>query len=176
MGGRGSGGGNRSGGGGGTLSGVEKSIRNNPYETAVVFNSSGKRIINKTGSEHEVKFSKADLASMKDGTLTHNHPNTENVLTPTFSSADIDLTTRSGLKEMRAVTADTTYSLVKVSNKRAKNKFATDYKDALRREEQRLSLSIPSSKARRPKMASFSSTWLKNNAPKYGYSYSESKK
>lgn len=176
MGGRGSGGGK--GGGGGsknTLSGVEDSIRNNSYESAVVFDENGKIILNKSGSEHEVKFSKADLASMKNGTLTHNHPGTTEAIS-TFSKADVDLSVRSGLKEMRAVTKDTTYSLTKVSNKRSKSNFASDYGDAIKREGQRLSLSITSNKVLQQKLTSFGSNWLKNNSSKYGYRYSETKR
>lgn len=177
MGGNGSGGGKRSGGGGSknTLSRVEDSIRNNSYESAVVFNENGKIILNKSGSEHEVKFSKADLASMKNGTLTHNHPGTAEAIS-TFSKADVDLSVRSGLKEMRAVTKDTTYSLTKVSNKRARTNFASDYGNAIKREGQRLSLSITSDKVLQQKLTSFGSNWLKTNSSKYGYSYSETKR
>ena len=179
FGGRGSGGGKRSGGGRGkkenTLSGVEESIRNNSYESAVVFDKDGKIIMNKTGSEHEVKFSKADMASMKDGVLTHNHPGTTSAMS-TFSKADVDLATKSGLQQMRAVTKDTTYTLTKVANKRSRNNFASDYGDAIRREGQRLSLSVTSDKVLSQKLTAFGSNWLKNNSNDYGYSYAEIKK
>lgn len=178
MGGRGSGGGKRSGSGGGsknTLSAVEDSIRNNSYESAVVFDENGRIILNKSGSEHEVKFSKADLALMKNGTFTHNHPGiTEGI--STFSKADVDLSVRSGLKEMRAVTKDTTYSLTKISNKRLRTNFASDYGDAIRREGQYLSLSITSNKVLQQRLTQFSSNWLKTNSSKYGYSYREIKR
>lgn len=173
MGGRGS---SAGAGSGKSLERAEASIRNKPYETAIVFNASGKQIINKVGSEHEIKFTRADVSSMKGGVFTHNHPSGGTEAIATFSRSDIDLATRSGLKEIRAVTKYNTYSLTKISNKRSKKDFATDYGDAIRREGQRLSLDITSNKVLQQKLTSFGSNWLKNNASKYGYVYSEAKR
>lgn len=181
FGGRGGGGsggarGGRAGGGGKpTLSGVEDSIRNNSYESAAVFDENGNMVLQKVGGDHEVRFSKADLAAMKNGTFTHNHTSSGEAVS-TFSAADINLATRSGLHEMRAVEGNKTYILTKTANKRARNSFSTDYADAMRREGNRLSLSITSNKVLSQKLTSFCSNWLKNNASKYGYTYRETTK
>ena len=177
MGGRGSGGsgGTRGGGRAGknTLDGVEASIRNNSYESAAIFDANGNLLLRKTGGDHEVKFSRAETALLKDSVLTHNHPEMDAL--SVFSKADINMTTKHDLKEMRAVTRDTTYTLTKVENKRSKSKFAEDYEDAMRREGQRLSLSITSNKILSQRLSSFCSNWLKNNSSKYGYVYKESR-
>lgn len=157
-----------------TLEGVEASIRNNSYESAAIFDENGNLLLRKTGGDHEVRFSKAETALLKDSVFTHNHTGTTDAVS-VFSKADINLTTKYGLKEMRAVTSDTTYTLTKVANKRSKSKFAEDYGDAMRREGQRLSLSVTSNKALSQKLSSFCSNWLKNNSSKYGYIYKESR-
>ena len=153
---------------------MEDSIRNNSFESAAVFDSSGNLLLRKTGGDHEVRFSKSEAALMKDGVFTHNHTGTTDAVS-VFSKADINLATKYGLKEMRAVTGDTTYVLTQTANRRSKNKFAEDYGDAMRREGQRLSLSITSNRVLSQKLSSFCSNWLRNNSNKYGYTYREVK-
>ena len=167
----------RGGGGGGskspvtkesTLAKEEAAIKGNNFETGIVVDANGKVLVRNTGDGSEVKFSKADTAAMKDNTLTHNHPEGS-----TFSPADVELATKYGLSEIRAVSSNKTFSLTRVANKRGKNQFSIDYKDAMRREANRLSLDIMSDRAFNTKMNTFRSNWLKSNASTYGYSYSE---
>ena len=177
MGGRGAGGAGGGGRGGSskqpvtrasTLAKEETAIRGNNFETGVVVDANGKVLVRNTGTGSEVRFSKADTAVMKGNTMTHNHPEGS-----TFSPADIDLATKHGLSEIRAVSTNKTFVLTKTANKRIAKSFSTDYKDAMRREANRLSLDIMSDKAFNTKMNAFRSSWLSNNASKYGYSYSE---
>lgn len=146
----------------------EDSIRNNSYETGIVIRADGSRALRKEGTESEVKFSKADLAIMKDATFTHNHPEGT-----TFSSADLDLVTRSGMKEMRVVHSNGYYSLTRVSNNKNKNNFSKDYSEAMRQEGNRLSLNVTTKQQFDTGINKFRSNWLKQNSGKYGYEYKE---
>lgn len=151
-----------------TLAKEETAIKNNSFETGIVVDADGKVLVRNEGYGSEVRFSKADAAAMKGNTMTHNHP-----LGSTFSPADVELATKYDLSEIRAVSSSKTFSLTKVANKRVKNQFSTDYRDAMRREANRLSLDIMSDKAFNAKMNTFRSSWLGKNASKYGYSYKE---
>lgn len=84
---------------------VERSIKGNKSESAAVY-IGGRQILFKDGSRNYVDFSPKEVASMKGAVLTHNHPGGGS-----FSPADILIINGYGLKEIRAVSTDYTYSL-----------------------------------------------------------------
>lgn len=82
----------------------ENEIRNKDVEKAFVFDKNGKVVLEKEGTENEVKFKVYELNTFKGNILTHNHPNG----TP-FSVADIKMACETSLVEMRAVSKNGTF-------------------------------------------------------------------
>lgn len=81
---------------------AEAGIRNNRYETAIVFSRSGKEIKRVGGQKSSVVV--GDIP--ENSILTHNHPSNSS-----FSSADIKTSVKSNVSEIRAVGRTYTYSL-----------------------------------------------------------------
>jgi hypothetical protein len=84
---------------------VENEIRNQDYETAILYDKNGKQVIRKDGGKSQVGFTGKEVEMMKDGVLTHNHPGSMS-----FSYADIEMLRYGELKEIRAVGTDYSYS------------------------------------------------------------------
>lgn len=87
----------------------EKGIKNNDYETAVVFDKDGVPVFAFEGDAHSVAIPQK-ATQVEGGVLTHNHP--DKYYGGTLSEADIRNFANSKLDEMRAVQSDgTTYIL-----------------------------------------------------------------
>lgn len=84
----------------------EAIISGNQYETAIVYDKDGNRIFTKKGTRNEVQFTNQELKQMKNGIITHNHPNNS-----CFSEDDIKMLRKSGANEIRAVTRSKCYSI-----------------------------------------------------------------
>lgn len=78
----------------------------NNYETAYVYDDTGKIKFKVKGTKDEVKFTKKQHKEMKGCVVTHNHP-----LNSSFSPDDIYLLKTSGASEIRASTQFGTYVL-----------------------------------------------------------------
>ena len=78
----------------------ENRISKKSYEEAYLYDQKGNVLLHKTGLRNEVSFSDAEIALMKNGILTHNHP-----LGTTFSPDDIYMAIVGNLQEIRAVTS-----------------------------------------------------------------------
>ena len=78
------------------------------YEVARLYNTEGKQLFKKNGTSKEVTFTDGEIRQMRDGTLTHNHPNGS-----CFSPEDINMLRRGKLLEIRAATPQGVYRLRK---------------------------------------------------------------
>lgn len=101
---------------------VEDKIRNQDFESAALYDKDGNRILFKNGEKSQVTFTRAEIALMKDGVLTHNHPNSLS-----FSDADMTFFADHGLKEIRAVSRRFDYSLTNPTGKRVPVNDIMDY-------------------------------------------------
>lgn len=78
---------------------IEGQIKSLPYEVAAVYRPDGRlAFAPKIGDENSVRFNAKELALMKDGVLTHNHPGGQ-----PFSLADAQLASKHNLSAIRAV-------------------------------------------------------------------------
>lgn len=75
-----------------------------------MFDASGQQLLYKDGAVSEVRFTDAEGAMMKDGVLTHNHPDgwsypqsNPRSRGNSFSSDDLSLAVKADLAEIRAV-------------------------------------------------------------------------
>lgn len=84
----------------------ERIISGDKRESAILYNSQGERIFVKKGKKDSVTFTKDEIAKMKNGVLTHNHPNGT-----VFSPDDINMLRRGQLSEIRACNSLGTYVL-----------------------------------------------------------------
>lgn len=83
---------------------VEDKIRDQDFESAALFKK-GKQIFFKDGERASVSFSNAEVAQMKDGVLTHNHPGSRS-----FSPEDINMFFKARMEEIRAISRKFDYS------------------------------------------------------------------
>jgi hypothetical protein len=99
---------------------VEDEIRQSRWvEIAVVFDPlTGEELWRKHGTAENVGFSQLELAIMRDGLLTHNHPigwrfpaSDPRHVGTSFTRSDIDLALRADVAELRAVTPVLRFSL-----------------------------------------------------------------
>ena len=77
---------------------AEQNIINSPIEVAFGYDKDGNVVIDKNGTSSSVEFTLDELALLKNGTLTHNHPKGNS-----FSLEDILVMHEHGLKEIRAI-------------------------------------------------------------------------
>lgn len=87
---------------------AEYSTTRNKVEIGRLYGPDGKRIFRKTGDAGSVSFTRAELAQMRGGVLTHNHPGPNYGC---FSPADINMLRYGKLSEMRVVTPNGVYSI-----------------------------------------------------------------
>jgi hypothetical protein len=99
---------------------IEKQIRPQRYESAVLFDESGNQVFFKDGAKDEVSFTYEELAKMKNGILTHNHPDgwdhpESNVRRGgnSFSDDDMDLAAAGDLREIRAISPRYLHSMTR---------------------------------------------------------------
>lgn len=112
------------------LTAIEDEIRmNKKFETGVVLNKKGEIIIDKRGTEKQVKFYADEYEKMKDCIVTHNHPlgwrcpdNSPKRIGNSFSVEDLILAVYTDAAEVRAVTPNYTFSM-----KRPKDGWGVDY-------------------------------------------------
>lgn len=164
-----------------TIKGAEDRIRGLDHEQLVVIGKDGYVYAAVDGGEHSVGITPNAAKYIKGNIVTHNHPNGG-----TFSQADIISAGRTGAGEIRAASKrfNKTYSL-KATSKANGNGLAK----AMQRAEKKLNNAWQAkldsmvgkkytSKESYERQAynhwnNIMGDWLKTNAPKYGYTYSE---
>ena len=77
---------------------VETAIRGQDFETGACVTKDGQPILRKDGGKNSVEFTDAEVASLRGGVFTHNHPGGGS-----FSLDDVAFAGRAGLSEIRAV-------------------------------------------------------------------------
>ena len=166
------------------MSNAENSIRSNAVESAILLDSDGTVLFDKSENNvSAVHFTNEETARMADKSLTHNHPSGT-----TFSVDDINLLFKTGLKEIRACHTNGYYSLVRdfeIGGAMPLNApyFAIDYYTAKEQYAKRVVDPIFYSGARTKEnidkcnkmIDDFRSDWLKKHASEYGYTYKEGK-
>lgn len=157
---------------------IEDKTREDSTETASVIDENGSVLLEKTeGLESEVNFTYDELLKMQNNTLTHNHPKGR-----VFSPEDLDLAFYVNLREIRASHKNGCYSLKRnfdigdsIPNKyrdfaKDYTKAAIDYKNS--------TMDAIFDQTRDAEMCNkmvddFRRQWLKENAVKYGWTYTE---
>ena len=172
------------------LSDVESRIYAGFTETAVIMSADGEILVDKSnGLKDRVYFYADDERKMKDAIMTHNHPSST-----TFSIPDVNVLVKGQLKEIRAVAKNglVVYSLKRddtSSNLKFKSDFENDYRNHINeyknnvtdpqwdnrplmseQEEQVLANKL------NDMVSEYSRKYLKENASKFGYVYTEQKR
>ena len=83
---------------------AESEIKNNKYETAIIFNDDGSIAFKKEGTKMGVSY---DGRLETNKVMTHNHPGPD----APFSSSDLRDAVKFNTKEIRAVSRNFTYSM-----------------------------------------------------------------
>jgi len=102
----------------------ENEIRmNKKFETAVVFDDEGNIVFEKKGEQYSIAFTNNEVELFKDKIFTHNHPRgwespdgSMGRIGNSFSPADILIAINSDIKEIRAVTPNFTFIMVRPSS------------------------------------------------------------
>lgn len=174
------------------LSKVEAGIRYSDVEHLVVLDKDGNEIFRKDGSETSIALSAREERLLKGADATHNHPGGT-----TFSPEDVESLVDLDMHSLRAVGDDgTTYTLTKQFSIFADRKaFYTDYykaykdhvkqarpeykklktayqNDEITEEQYRQGVRLINYKL----ISKKNSRWLKDNASKYGYEYTATRK
>ena len=106
---------------------VEREIRNQDYETGVLFDDDGNIIWRVDGTERRVKPSDEQRAMMRGKVFTHNHPNN----TAVFSRGDMFSFVAHGPREIRATTPQGKTVSIKIRDSDVEiellEKFTMDY-------------------------------------------------
>lgn len=105
---------------------VEAKTVNRKTEKMTVIDDDGNVTFEKSGGRGSVRFTTEQAMAMSGKTITHNHPGE---FGGTFSSADVSVFTEYGLKSIRAVAKEGTYSLEKTENATLKSgrEFRSEY-------------------------------------------------
>lgn len=85
---------------------VERVTREQAFESAALYDPTGKMIFFKNGKTSFVNFDHTEAALFPGNILTHNHPGSAS-----FSDADVNVLIKYKIKEMRAVGDQWTYSM-----------------------------------------------------------------
>jgi hypothetical protein len=88
------------------LTKLEKPIRSQPFETAVVLDEYGKELLRRAGTKNEVNLRDAENILRRCRVLTHNHPSGGS-----FSYADVREAVLTNLPEIRCFGTEYRYSL-----------------------------------------------------------------
>lgn len=86
----------------------EERITKLKTEEGILFDVEGKILFGRRGDKYHVEFPPEEVKKMRDGVLTHNHPNGS-----CFSPEDINMLRRGKLSEVRATTSQGVYKLQK---------------------------------------------------------------
>lgn len=165
---------------------VEQARKGLTREELSIYSKDGKLLLEMQGEDNHVDARQyRDL--MENAIVTHNHPMNDN-----FSSGDIDEFVNSNLYELRASTNDKTY-IIRKTNAKGNSKIKEDYNkvnsESWNYASQKLQEKAKNNtlgynprenparynKERQLLKAEYKSKWLKENAKKYGYTYSEKK-
>lgn len=173
-----------------TLAASESRIRNDKVETAFIIDRKGNILLKKSdGDAGKVEFDADQCALMKGAVLTHNHPSGS-----PLSTADVTLVVKHDLAAIRATSTNMDYELWKVRDVENKDDLPWEYYQAQKAVEQQLDKIF--NKAENDYITSHISKrefrsicddlnervdnarreWLKSNAGKYGYRYSETRR
>lgn len=97
--------------------------KNKRFETAVAFDDDGNILFEKKGGPRSVSFTPKEVAQFENTIFTHNHPSGHSYpegsilrIGNSFSAADIILSIRNNIKEIRAVTPNYTFSMKRPSD------------------------------------------------------------
>jgi hypothetical protein len=95
---------------------AEDAIRLNAHETVLAFDWTGRKVVEKVGSEDTVELTARDVRRMRHAVVTHNHPGgvadgPAGLRGTSFSEADVELAAFAQVAEERVVTAGWRYSL-----------------------------------------------------------------
>ena len=172
-----------------TLAACESQIRNDKVETAFIIDKKGNILLKKSDGDAGQAFSQEQCELMRDAVLTHNHPSGGPLSTP-----DLSLLVKGDLAGIRATSTHTDYELWNVRQTGNKDDFPWEYYQAQKAIEQKLDpifhkaendyvtdrisksefhaicddLNVQLDEARRE--------WLKANAAKYGFRYTETRR
>lgn len=164
------------------LKSAEDSIRGLFYERLIVINVKGERVVEHTGNQDGISVPDSDAGKLANAIVTHNHPTGG-----TFSPKDLETAFDYGVRELRVCHNGGYYSLERTFayGKAAPHyrRFSSDYKAALQEYDKKrraqynaLKVKTPAAKqAYRNDINSFARGWLKQNAEKYGWYYTEGK-
>ena len=160
---------------------VEDVFRKQPVEYASCVDSSGRNLFKTTDKDEGGVNLTLYKEHMKNGVLTHNHPGGR-----TFSIEDISTAVGTGLAEVRACTEKGAFSLVRQYSldegpTESQKEFAWRYKLAMDDYATRVtdpiwqkSAQLQEDADRCNRMAEeFRRNWLKKNAHKFGWEYTE---
>lgn len=167
-----------------TLNSAEKRIQNLEHEQLVVVDKDGYVVAVVDGEKSSVGITpRAAAAIQAGGIVTHNHPNGG-----TFSPTDVITAGNIGTTEIRAVSKrfGTSYSLKASSKANGKGLSSQMQKDAKAIEKQWDDKLLQINKRKYANEANYEravyeaynsvmGSWMKNNAGKYGYTYSKTK-
>lgn len=162
---------------------AENKIYKDRVETAILVDNKGNTIFTHSTNETNcVLFTPEQIAKMKGGSLTHNHPSNS-----TFSGADISLLTHQELKSIRATGEKRTYQLTEIKGNFPRKEFAKAFTEAYNKNKKKtdkeyrkikknyqytdLARFRNESKNLQEKLNSMNHEWLKANSKKYGYRY-----
>lgn len=109
----------------GKLLNREKEIANNRTETAFLFSPDGAELFQKDGDVSSVSFNSEELAMIKGGILTHNHPDSSS-----FSPKDISFLLINDVTELRACFSNGTYILQRTKKTIGRKPSADDVEKA----------------------------------------------
>lgn len=86
-------------------------------EKFIALDSSGKRVFEITGTANKVGIPLSDIAKVKDTVMTHNHPNEPTLnVGASLSLQDLMVASKYDAKEIRAVSSEAIYSMVRPDN------------------------------------------------------------
>lgn len=111
---------------------VEAKTVKRKTEKMTVIDDDGNVVFEKSGGKGSVSFSRGQAMAMEGKTITHNHPGE---FGGTFSHADVNVFTKYGLKSIRAVAKEGTYSIEKTqkATPQSGKKFRDEYREIERK-------------------------------------------
>lgn len=145
----------------------EKTIRNNNFESAGVFDDAGNVVFKKRGKSREVNFEWYEIEQSKGKHLTHNHP-----LDYSFSKEDVHFAIGYELAEIRAVTSKRTFILKPlkyITNKKEMSAFKRTITTTEKQMQRDLSVKVRSGEITKAEYENmyFDELWLRVKKGKY---------
>ena len=150
----------------------EWSLSRRTKESAVIYDSNGKYLFTKRGTEKEIVFTKAEAKRMKQCIVSHNHPSGAS-----FSIPDWQLFQELKLQEIRVIAEDKVYYLRRVNDfelKMSEEEFENELKrirKSVRRKYQKMYEGGIINKKERLLLSS--DEYNRKAAEKFGFEYGE---